>query len=109
MTSEFNVAKAIEDTARVLEDAGMPAEEARRRAEDQVNSMGATKTLTGTCPLGGDNPMACMFCPYGHMMQCHYPLTCEEAECSHYQAELAAEGEIVELDEDQASLFKEGN
>ena len=109
MTNDFSVSKAIEDTARVLEDAGMPAEEARRQAVEQVNSMGATKTLTGACPVGGANPMACMFCQYGHMTHCHYPLTCEEAKCSHYQAELAAEGEIVEMDEDQASLFKEGN
>lgn len=37
----------------------------------------------------------------GHMTHCHYPYTCDEAE-------LAAEGEIVELDEDQARLFEEG-
>ena len=110
MTNEFSVAKAIEDTARVLEDAGMSAEEARRQAEDQVNSMGATKTLTGTCPQGGTTPMACMFCLYGHMTHCHYPLTCEEAECNHYyQAEFEPVDEIVELDEKQASLFKEGS
>jgi len=28
-------------------------------------------------------PMQAMFCPYGHMLECHRPLTCEEAECSH--------------------------
>ena len=108
MTNEFSVAKAIEDTARVLEDAGMPAEEAKRQAAEQVNSMGATKTLQGDCPIGGASPMACMFCQYGHMTHCHYPLTCDEAECSHYQAELEAEGEVVELDEDRARLFEEG-
>ena len=26
--------------------------------------------------------------PYGHMTECHYPLTCEEARCSHYLQEL---------------------
>lgn len=30
-----------------------------------------------------DNPMAAMFCPYGHMMECHYPMNCEQAQCSH--------------------------
>ena len=43
----------------------------------------------GECKAGGLNPMACMFCSYGHMLECHFSLTCEEAECSHYQ-ELAA-------------------
>lgn len=91
MAKEFNVAKAIEDTARVLEDAGMPAEEARRQAEEQVNSMGVSKTMQGDCPLGGTGAMACMLCPYGHMTHCHYPATCEEAECSHYQQEVETE------------------
>jgi len=109
MNNEFSVAKAIEDTARVLEDAGIPVEEARRQAEEQVNSMGATKTLTGTCLIGGASPMACMFCQYGHMTHCHYPLDCEEANCGHYQAYLEAEGEVVELDEEHAGLFKEGD
>ena len=108
MTNEFNVAKAIEDTAWVLEDAGMPAAETRRYAEEMVNSMGATKTLTGACPVGGTNPMSCISCQYGHMMYCHYPQTCDEADCDHYRQLLEAEGEVVELDEDQASLFKEG-
>lgn len=106
MTNEFSVAKAIEDTERVLRDAGMPAEEARRQAAEQVNSMGVTKTLQGDCPIGGSSPIACMFCQYGHMTDCHYPRTCEEAECSHYQEEMA--GEIVELDEEYAGLFDQG-
>ena len=50
--------------------------------------MGAWKTLNGECPIGRTSPMACMFCPYGHMTECHYPLDCEEAECSHYQQEM---------------------
>lgn len=45
------------------------------------------------CPmLGFDVPrIRCMFCSYGHMLECHYPLTCEEAECDHYKAELEEE------------------
>jgi hypothetical protein len=31
------------------------------------------------------NPMQAMFCPYGHMLECHVPMTCREAECGHYQ------------------------
>lgn len=26
-----------------------------------------------------------MFCQTGHMVECHYPLSCKEAKCSHYQ------------------------
>lgn len=26
-----------------------------------------------------------MFCPTGHMLECHYPLTCEAAGCGHLQ------------------------
>ncbi len=46
---------------------------------------------TGKCPTAGMTPMACMLCPYGHMLECHYPYTCEEAECHHYQQEMEAE------------------
>ena len=53
--------------------------------------MGAWKTLHGECELGKANPMACMFCSFGHMTECHYPHTCEEAECSHYQREMEEE------------------
>lgn len=45
----------------------------------------------GECEVGALNPMACMFCPFGHMLECHYPYTCEEAECSHYQREVEEE------------------
>jgi len=46
------------------------------------------------CPRGGLTAMACMFCPYGHMLECHHPYTCDEVECSHYLAELEAEQEM---------------
>jgi len=35
-----------------------------------------------------------MFCPYGHMTECHPPFTCEEAECSHYRTEMELEDEF---------------
>ncbi len=31
------------------------------------------------------NPMQAHFCMEGHMTECHSGMTCEEAECSHYQ------------------------
>lgn len=41
------------------------------------------------------NPLtaAPMFCPYGHLTECHYPLSCEEAQCSHYNSQVAMEDE----------------
>jgi hypothetical protein len=27
-----------------------------------------------------------MACPFGHMLECHYPMDCEEATCSHFLA-----------------------
>ena len=71
---------------------GVPEEEAKQMASKEVNSLGATRISTGQCPLGHASPMACMFCEFGHMTDCHYPLTCEQADCSHHQAELEAEG-----------------
>ena len=31
------------------------------------------------CP----NPMAAFLCPYGHMTECHFPMSCREANCAH--------------------------
>lgn len=45
----------------------------------------------GECPTGAPNPIACTFCPYGHMLECHYPYTCEHVECEHYQRAMGAE------------------
>jgi hypothetical protein len=44
---------------------------------------GVDVIAAGNCPVGGLNEMACMFCQFGHMTECHYPMTCEEAQCSH--------------------------
>lgn len=48
---------------------------------------GLVRIKTGTCPMKSSHPMSCMFCMCGHMLSCHYPMTCEEAECDHYQRE----------------------
>lgn len=37
---------------------------------------------TPNCQCQG-NPMKAFFCEFGHMTECHYPLHCREAKCSH--------------------------
>lgn len=44
---------------------------------------GMVKIKTGTCPLKAVNLMACMFCSMGHLLECHFPKNCEEAQCQH--------------------------
>jgi hypothetical protein len=41
------------------------------------------------CP----QPINAMACPWGHMPECHYPMDCSEAECSHYLAAVYGEEE----------------
>ncbi len=84
-------ARMTSEISDALVAAGASPDDARFQAEKVVNSQGILKVATGECPVGALSPMACMFCSYGHMTNCHYPLTCEEAECSHYQAEMEAE------------------
>ncbi len=33
------------------------------------------------------NLMKCMFCPYGHITECHYPYNCNSEFCNHYPEE----------------------
>ena len=95
--SELNVIELKKELADKLIESGVPEEEANRLASKEVDSTGAIKTMTDQCPLGKTDPMACMFCRYGHMTNCHYSKTCEEANCSHYQAEMEAEGYYPEV------------
>ena len=44
------------------------------------------------------NLMAAFFCPTGHMLECHYPMTCSEAECEHYQREMS-DDELAAFDD----------
>lgn len=55
------------------------------------------------CPiLGFDVHRArCMFCSYGHMLECHYPFTCDEAECDHYKSEMEADQYPIEIEDNQ--------
>jgi hypothetical protein len=41
-----------------------------------------------------NSPMQAMFCMEGHMTECHAGMTCEQAQCSHYQRSLGSEDYI---------------
>ncbi len=47
--------------------------------------MGADLVRAGKCPLEQRREIACMFCLFGHLTECHYPKNCEEAKCSHFE------------------------
>jgi hypothetical protein len=68
-------------------------EQSRRNIEELERTAGIKtgigKIVRGECEVGALHPEACTFCPYGHMLECHYPYTCEEARCSHYLDEEA--------------------
>ena len=59
---------------------------------------GIERVGRGECPIGGLSPMACMFCSYGHMLECHYPMDCDEAMCSHWEQAQLSEAELIEAD-----------
>ncbi|MBA7666061.1 hypothetical protein ES703_74136 [subsurface metagenome] len=84
---EFSPTKLKKEIAERLVQNGVTEEEAQQIAAKEVESMGMYKIATGNCPLVAVSPLACMFCEYGHMLDCHYPHDCKEAECSHYQVE----------------------
>jgi len=54
---------------------------------------------TDTYPSFDENPecrcypngTAATVCMTGHMTECHYPKTCDQAQCSHYRFAIAAE------------------
>lgn len=74
-----------------------------------MTSYGVCRALGARVPEGGTkaleaNPacvcptaMAAMFCATGHMLECHYPMSCSEADCGHYQREMEIE-EFLEAD-----------
>jgi len=69
-------------------------EESRQRILDiEKNSRfptGIGRIDRGECEIG-IMPASCTLCPYGHMLECHYPLPCEEAECDHWKREMLGE------------------
>lgn len=46
---------------------------------------GFIKIKEGYCPINATSPMACTFCMVGHLLECHAPMGCEEAKCSHLE------------------------
>lgn len=54
---------------------------------------GIGKIDRGECPFKHASPAACLPCIYGHLLDCHYPKTCMEAECSHYKETTNAENQ----------------
>lgn len=51
---------------------------------------GYVKVKEGYCPLNAVAVIACQFCPFGHMLECHHPMTCEQTrtakvKCSHLE------------------------
>lgn len=46
---------------------------------------GIARIAAGECPMNGKSAMACTFCMVGHMMECHAPMTCSQAKCSHLE------------------------
>jgi hypothetical protein len=66
----------------------MDDESPRHISELEKNSRfptGVGQIERGECEFRARNPMACTFCTFGHMLCCHYPMTCDEAQCSHYE------------------------
>jgi len=93
VSNDVEPEKMKQELATQLVALGIEEEDARKQAEEQIDSMGIVKIATGKCPRGAVCPLACMVCEFGHMTFCHHPFTCEEAQCSHYQREMAAEFE----------------
>lgn len=65
---------------RLQEESKAPLEICIKMAEN-LTSFLTCKLLNGL----QNTPMACMLCQFGHMTECHYPLDCEEAQCSHLE------------------------
>jgi len=75
----------------------MNEESCRHIAELEKNPRfptGIGRIERGECPCGAASSVACTFCPYGNMLECHHPYTYEEVECSHYEQEIADEEPI---------------
>lgn len=56
------------------------------------------------CPCRESGGLSSMFCPTGHLLECHYPLGCDMAACGHLpryyedmtEAEMASREELAE-------------
>jgi len=54
---------------------------------------GMAKIDQALCPIGEVNYLACMFCVHGHLLECHHPKNCADANCQHWQARIAEDHE----------------
>lgn len=59
---------------------------------------GTDLITAGLCPIKTERtlPMACLFCEFGHLMECHYPARCADARCSHYEMQQALDREAAD-------------
>jgi hypothetical protein len=64
------------------------------KALDGAPIEGTSETLKANPLCVCITEMAAMFCPVGHMLECHYPLRCSVARCSHYQRTTLAETDL---------------
>jgi len=55
------------------------------RALDQQPIEGTDLKLEANPACVCVTSMQAMFCATGHMLECHYPMTCSEANCSHLE------------------------
>lgn len=74
----------------------MQMDEGSRKAVEEAerqlgHATGIGLISRGECPVHAFLAIACTFCPYGHALDCHYPKTCEEANCGHYKEQLDVE------------------
>ncbi len=53
------------------------------KAWDNQFSDGAAERANPECVC--ETTAAALLCRTGHLLECHYPKTCEEARCSHWQ------------------------
>ena len=59
-------------------------------SNEQWRDIATKLTPWGSCPANQNKRVemiACALCPYGHLTDCHYPKSCSQANCSHYQRE----------------------
>ncbi len=52
---------------------------------------GASEPLRGNPDCHCYTAMQAMYCPEGHMLECHAGMDCQEAECEHYLRETEAD------------------
>ncbi len=57
----------------------------RQLGELQGRPTGILRIEMGECPWGATAGISCVLCSSGHLMDCHFPQSCEEAQCEHWK------------------------